>query len=356
MKKLLALLLALAMVFALAACGSGETVDTAPSETQPAETEPTETEPVVEYEFAQYTYVEDRGDFEVTWIFTVMGEVYSLEEINGMSGGDDIHGVTTYTDNGDGTITTGPWTDADSNKSDFFEPDGTCTWILGEDGKSFEPVNAGESSGSEGSVNPGQYTYVDGDTTWVIKIMGNGSCVIDETDTASGEVIKEHTTRESDQGNGWTDNGNGTFETNEWEPEEREDNKVALASPNGVTNWKVVDAENGLVEPTEKVEENTIAYGAYHYTDAEGNLYSVMIMGNGDCTIQPNDADGNIMMREEGGPVEYKAEGFEVNADGTFTTLAMVDQSDIPAFLEGDGTATWRITDAENMTVELVTE
>lgn len=356
MKKLLALLLVLSMVLALAACGGSSTPETqAPTETA-ATTEAEETVGVPE--FHQYVYVEDRGDFEVTWTFTQVANVYSLDEYNGMSGETTTHGIDEVTDNGDGTITTGAWSDSDSNKSEFFNPNGECTWIITGD-STFEPVNAGEVSSNEGSVNPGQYTFVDGETTWLVKIMGNGGCEIVETNTQTGDEIKTHTVRNYDgEEVAWKDNGNETFETNEWEPEEREDNKPELASPNGVINWKVVDAENNLVEPTEKVETSTIAYGAYHYTDYDGNLWAIMIMGNGDCTIQPNDADGNIIMREEGGPVEYKTNGFRINDDGTFTTFPMQDPTDIPEFLAGteEGMATWRIVNAENMLVDLVWE
>ncbi|MBQ8835370.1 MAG: hypothetical protein IJ001_10700 [Oscillospiraceae bacterium] len=196
MKKLFALLLALTMVFALVACGGNAAKETeAPTEA------PTEasTEEIAVPEFHQYTYIEDRGDFEVRWVLTIIGDVYSLDESNGLSGETVTHGIDEVTDNGDGTITTGPWSDADSNKSEFFAPNGICTWVItGED--TFEPVNAGESSGEdEGGIKPGKYAI--GDTGWYLMLKGNGQYGLQE-----GE-------NEALNGASWTDNGDGTVTT-----------------------------------------------------------------------------------------------------------------------------------------------
>lgn len=203
MKKLFALILALTLVLALAACTSNEPAETQPKETQPKETQPQETEPEEtqpEIEFAQYTYVEDRGDFKVTWVFTRINDAYSLDETNGMSGETVTHGISEITYNEDGTLTTGEWSDADSNKSEFFAPNGVCTWIIGEDGKTFKPVNEGEgSSSNEGSVNPGKYAI--GDTGWNLMLKGSGEFMLQDPDGNNYD------------GTEWTDNGDCTVTT-----------------------------------------------------------------------------------------------------------------------------------------------
>lgn len=306
----------------------------------------------------KYTYIESKGPGDFQWDVLLMGNGNCRIDETNPSGEVTEHVASGWTDNGDGTVTTGEWEDSSGNKSDFFKPNGEATWKINADG-TCEPVAEGEGGGAAASaVNPGKYTYVDGDTTWEVKVMGNGTCVVSELKTATGEVIKEHTTKGSADGAGWVDNGDGTFETDEWEPEEREDNKVSLASPNGVTTWKIVDAANSLIEPTEKKEESTVQYGRYIYNDAaSGEHWAVMIMGNGDCTLQPVDAEGNIIMNAEGRPDDHTTKGFKINDDGTFTTFAMEDTSNIPAFLTGeDGMATWKIVDAANMIVELVAE
>lgn len=305
----------------------------------------------------KYTYSENRGDFTIEWTIQLNGNgSFVLTEVHGLSGNVTEHTGAAWTDNGNGTVTTGEWDNHDVDKSEFFKPTGECTWIINEDG-TCEP---GEAPAAAAAVNPGKYTYVDGETTWEVKIMGNGTCVISEINTASGEVIKEHTTRGSAEGKGWVDNGDGTFETDEWEPEEREDNKVSLASPNGVTTWKIVDAENSLVEPSEKKEEeSSIEYGRYLYHDVERDEYwAIMIMGNGNCTIQAVDAQGELLKDENDQIMDYPAKGFRVNDDGTFTNFSMEDESKIPEFLSSgeNGMATWKIVDAENKIVEMVVE
>lgn len=349
MKKLLALFLALTLVLCLAACGGS--TEAAPETTQAPAEETTEAAGVPLF----YSYTEDRGDFKIEWSLLLNPDgTYIMSEVHGLSGETTNHTGKTWTDNGDGTITTGPW-DVAADVSDFMEKDGSCTWIV--DGVTATPVNADAGSDSESSVNPGQYTFADGETTWLVKIMGNGSCIIVETNTESGEELREHTVKLNEDGLGWIDNGDGTFETNEWEEAEQGDPMPRMAAPNGVVTWKVVDAENALVEPTEPAkEESAIAYGAYHYTDAEGNNWNILVMGNGNCAIQPADADGNGLVGEDGSQIEYMTNGFRVNDDGTFTTFPFQDTSEIPAFLADgeDGMATWRIVDAENMIVEKV--
>lgn len=352
MKKMLALFLALALILTLAACGA---------KAEPAPTEaPTEASTEAPTEAAAplfYKYSEDRGDFKIEWTLLLNPDgTYLMDEVHGLSGETTSHSGKSWTDNGDGTITTGPW-DVSADVSDFMEKDGSATWVI--DGINATPVNAGAAEENESSVNPGQYTFVDGETTWLLKIMGNGSCILVEVNTASGEELKEHTVVLNPAGQGWTDNGDGTFETGEWEEAEREDNKPRMSAPNGMVTWKVVDPENKLVEPTEAAKkENEIAYGAYHYTDSEGGSWNILVMGNGNCAIQPAGSEGNGLKDDGGNPVEYMTNGFRVNDDGTFTSFPFQDTSLIPAFLADgeDGMATWRIVDAENMIVEEVAQ
>lgn len=304
----------------------------------------------------KYTYIESKGPGDFQWDILLMGNGNCRIDETNPGGEVTEHIASGWTDNGDGTVTTGEWEDSDVNKSDFFKPNGEAVWKINADG-TCEPVAEGEGGGAASAINPGKYTYVDGDTTWEVKVMGNGTCVVSEMSTATGDVIKEHTTKGSADGAGWVDNGDGTFETDEWEPEEREDNKVSLASPNGVTTWKVVDAANSLIEPTEKKEAAaSVEYGRYLYHDESRDEYwAVMIMGNGDCTIQKVTADGELI-KIDGELLDYPSKGFRVNDDGTFTTFAMEDESNAPEFLSEGGMATWKVVDAANKVVEMVVE
>ena len=306
----------------------------------------------------KYTYIESKGPGDFQWDVLLMGNGNCRIDETNPGGEVTEHIASGWTDNGDGTVTTGEWENSDVNKSDFFKPNGEAIWKINADG-TCEPVAEGEGGGAAATsaVNAGKYTFVDGETTWEVKIMGNGNCVVSELNTASGEVIKEHTTRGSADAKGWVDNGDGTFETDEWEPEEREDNKPRLASPNGVVTWKVTG--DGTCEPTEKKEEaSAVAYGAYRYHDTARNEYwSVMIMGNGTCVIQVATEEGKPVIGDNG-PIEYKTKGFRVNDDGTFTNFAIEDGYEIPEFLSAgeSGMATWKIVDAANKVVEMVVE
>lgn len=305
----------------------------------------------------KYTYIESKGPGDFQWDILLMGNGNCRIDETNPSGEVTEHVASGWTDNGDGTVTTGEWENSDVNKSDFFKPNGEATWKINADG-TCEPVAEGEGGGAAATaVNAGKYIYVDGETTWEVKIMGNGNCVVSELNTATGEVIKEHTTRGSAEAKGWVDNGDGTFETDEWEPEEREDNKPKFASPNGVTNWKVTG--DGTCEPTEKKEEaSSVEYGRYLYHDTTRDEYwAVMIMGNGNCTIQKVDANGELIKINDE-IQDYPAKGFRVNDDGTFTNFSMEDESNIPEFLSAgeNGMATWKVIDAENKIVEMVVE
>ncbi len=139
MKKIFALLLALAMVFALVACGSqAEPSDVEPAET-PAEA-PTEAveepaAPAASVPAGTYMYYEDKGDMGATpWTVELREDgSCTITEANPHIG-DQTHDCV-WTDNGDGSFETGAWEgSADGPKSDFFAEDGSCTWTLSEDG------------------------------------------------------------------------------------------------------------------------------------------------------------------------------------------------------------------------------
>ena len=74
---------------------------------------------------------------------------------------------------GNGYFTTGAWEDAEAEKPAFCNEDGSATWRMNADG-SIEPVGEDQSVPG-GTVNPGKYTYQDGDTSWEIMLSGNGT-------------------------------------------------------------------------------------------------------------------------------------------------------------------------------------
>lgn len=202
MKKLIALLLVLTMALALVACGGNSTPETQ-APTEAAETTEAPTEEAAVPEFHQWTFEEDRGDLKVTWTLTVIGDsVFSLDEYNSMSGETTTHGLDECVIDLDaGTVDTGAWSDSDSNKSEFFAPNGACQWVITGEG-AFEPANLDEvsSSTNEGGVNPGK--YVIGDTGWNLMLKGSGEYALQEgesDDTLTGAQ--------------WTDNGDGTITT-----------------------------------------------------------------------------------------------------------------------------------------------
>ncbi|MGN0773851.1 MAG: hypothetical protein ACI4MP_08710 [Candidatus Ventricola sp.] len=74
---------------------------------------------------------------------------------------------------GNGYFTTGAWEDAEAEKPAFCNPDGSANWKMNEDG-TIEP--AGEDMSQPGAaINPGKYSYIDGENTWEVMIAGNGT-------------------------------------------------------------------------------------------------------------------------------------------------------------------------------------
>lgn len=375
MKKVLAIALALAMVVALAACGNKTTTDAdnlaveQPPVGQNAESTTNEDSTAVPenaenadnadgaddsgvsagVEPGKYIYQEN--DF-ITW------EVLLMENgsctLNEIMRDEPTEYVTEgWTDLGNGYFQTGAWEDSSAEKSDFFAPNGINTWKVTGDG-TCEPADESEVNSSDSNaVAPGKYLYTTDEYVWEIMIMGNGNCRVDQyaadtynTGSDAVEALKSHTTTD-----GWTDNGDGTFDTGAWEEAEQGDGYPSdLTAPNGITTWKVTG--DGLCEPTEKVEAVEVSYGKYTYKDEDsGETWAVLIMGNGNCSMQLLDDQGEVVE-------EHVCKGFRINDDGTFTNYTWDDEQEgydaekIPAFCTGQyGMCTWKIVDAENFIV-----
>ena len=288
----------------------------------------------------KYTYEEDRGDFKIVWEVMLMGNgSFKISETHGLSGLVTEHTGAAWTDNGDGTATTGEWDNKEVDKSEFFKPTGECTWIINADG-TCAPADAGEAGGETTGteVNPGKYTYIEskgpGDFKWEVLLMGNGNCRIDET-KPSGEVT-EH------EAAGWVDNGDGTVTTGEWT--NKEVDKSDFFKPTGEATWKInADGtcepvvEEGGEEPAEG--EATVNPGKYVYVESKGPgdfKWEVLLMGNGNCRIDETMPSGEV--------VEHTANGWTDNGDGTATTGAWEDASANKSdFFADDGTCTWKI-------------
>ena len=282
-----------------------------------------------------YVYEENRGDFIVTWTVTLKPDgSFAIDELHGLSGQTVNHSGREWTDNGDGTITTGEWDNKEVDKSEFFAPNGVCTWTLGEDG-TIAPVveDNGEEEVNANAINPGKYTYVEtkgpGDFTWEILLMGNGGCRIDETNP-SGEVTEHETA-------GWVDNGDGTVTTGEWT--NKEVDKSDFFAPTGECTWKI--NADGTCEPVAPAEEATaeVNPGKYTYIETKGPgdfTWEVLLMGNGNCRIDEISPSGEV--------TEHEAAGWTDNGDGTVTTGEWtnkeVDKSD---FFAPTGECTWKI-------------
>lgn len=416
-----------------------------------------------------YVYEEDKGDFIVKWTLTLNKDfTYALVEYHGMSGNETLHTGSEYTDDGESLVQCGPW-DAKDNVSDFMAPNGACDWIVSADGTMvpaheaeaaetaalqpgkytfndetpmgtsvfevlimgngncridvtahdetvshevegftdlgngyfetgalaegqpgfeppffapngacvwhivdaenslIEPSTMEEAKGAGGeakaSVNPGKYLYVDeaNGFTWEVLIMGNGGCRVDQYETAAykgdGEsgLVKSHECRAyENEEYCWVDNGDGSFETGEWQPEERDDAHPhdKFTSPNGVTNWKVVG--DGQVEPTEK-KQDFAYYGALSfksYSEETGENWKIMIMGNGNCVIQTWDEEGH---RKD----EWVPRGFRTEGDDQFIIFPFEDESNLPPFMESNTMTLWHVTgekDGNDWIVEYVGE
>ncbi len=259
MKKLFALLLALALVAALTGCGGSsapadeaaeadapETAEAA-GPTEESEPEPTE-EPEATVEAGTYMYYEDKGDFGVIPWTIVLNEdgTATVTEANSFIG-DQVHNCESWSDNYDGTFTTGAWDEVGGPMSEFFAEDGSATWEIPEDGIC-QPVGGTPSadaslveaaassdladltgdgppedgpegeeapeSDSEGAVTAGVYTYEEdkgdfGVIPWTIALNEDGTATVTEANSFIGDQVHNCES--------WSDNGDGTFTTGAWD-------------------------------------------------------------------------------------------------------------------------------------------
>lgn len=97
---------------------------------------------------------------------------------NGQQNIGTTHVAAGWSDLGNGYFSTGEWAEVTDAMPAFCAADGSATWKMNEDG-SIEP--AGEDMSVTGAtVNPGKYSYVDGDVTWEVMIAGNGNTQLTE--------------------------------------------------------------------------------------------------------------------------------------------------------------------------------
>ena len=281
----------------------------------------------------KYSYEENRGDFKVTWTIYLNGNgSCKIEETHGLSGETKTYETEGWKDNGNGTVTTEAWT-TEGDKSEFFAPNGVCTWKINEDG-TCEPAAEGEKEASTG-VKPGKYVYEEdrGDfkVTWEVLLMGNGGCRLDETHGLSGEK-KSHETE------GWKDNGDGTVTTEGWLEQA---DKSEFFAPNGVCTWKI--NADGTCEPVKEEKKEASAGsvnpGKYVYEEDRGDFkvtWEVLLMGNGGCRLDETHG-------LSGEKTAHEAEGWKDNGDGTVTTGAWKENGNKSEFFSEDGSCTWKI-------------
>lgn len=198
--RYLAFILSLCMIFSLCACGS----EPASSAQQPASTPeaaPEETPEAVDEGIAgtyHFEYVDEYGDtsrfsikLRADGTFTVMTSVGPL--------GDNICSGSRWTDNGDGTFTTG----ASDNvlELDFIAEDGTIVWTILDNEGNVSPVGYTEPTEfkekpveeEEAVVIGGVYTYLESglapfDTLWSLYLYEDGSYVLVEENERAGRV------------------------------------------------------------------------------------------------------------------------------------------------------------------------
>lgn len=246
MKKILALILALTMVFALAACGQAETSSTeAPETTEPAAPETSEA-PAADYSklAGTYHYYEDKGDMGVMpWTIELGADGSCVLTEHNSFIGDQVKVCAGWTDNGDGTFTSGAWESTDGPKPDFIAEDGAITWEIVGDGIC-QPVNgtpsADPSLASTGIA--GTYNYYEdkgdmGIMAWTIELNQDGTCVVTEHNTFIGDQVKVC--------DGWKDNGDGSFTTGAWESTDGP--KPDFIEEDGSCTWTIV--EDGICQP-----------------------------------------------------------------------------------------------------------
>ena len=212
MKKLIALLLALAMCLSLAACG-GNTAsgDAAPTEeAAPAEDAPAEVAAPADSVAGEYTYTESLPFGQVPWILTLAEDsTYSLTVTK--PNGAEFTYTGTYTADGNAVTTGTPAEDTTSIEADFFSDDFSCDWNLNGDG-TMVPANEGQGGGMpdldemdfgdislQGNVEPAEavgntYIYEETNeefgftTKWELTFTSESECTLFEPNDMMGDT------------------------------------------------------------------------------------------------------------------------------------------------------------------------
>ena len=212
MKKLIALLLALAMCLSLAACG-GNTAsgDAAPTEeAAPAEDAPAEVAAPADSVAGEYTYTESLPFGQVPWILTLAEDsTYSLTVPT--PNGAEFTYTGTYTADGNAVTTGTPAEDTTSIEADFFSDDFSCDWNLNGDG-TMVPANEGQGGGMpdldemdfgdislQGNVEPAEavgntYIYEETNeefgftTKWELTFTSESECTLFEPNDMMGDT------------------------------------------------------------------------------------------------------------------------------------------------------------------------
>ena len=371
MKKILALALALAMVFTLAACGNDPapsdsvdepTTDEVVSTPETPETPDEPEEPAVDYSklAGTYNYYEDKGSMGVMpWTIELGADGSCTVTEHNSHIGDQVKVCDGWVDNGDGTFTTGAWESVDGPAPDFIDEVGRITWEIAGEGIC-QPVN-GAPSADPSLANEsiaGTYKYYEdkgsmGVMPWTIELGKDGSCTVTEHNSHIGDQV--HVAAE------WKDNGNGTFFTGAWDSTDGP--APDFIAEDGSVTWEIVgdgicQPVNGTPSADPSLVENTdapsapegdgpeggslpVKAGTYTYEEDKGTMgiipWVVVINEDGTATV----TEHNPHMGEK----HHVCSGWTENDDGSFTTGAW-DNADGPKsdFFAEDGTCSWRIT------------
>ncbi len=349
--KLFAFILALCMIFALASCGASEAPAEEPAE-QPAEDsaeEPAAEEPAgIGAGTYHFEYLDEYGDTSRFSIklredgtFTVMTSVGAL--------GDNVCSGAGWTDNGDGTFTTGQ-TDIVLDL-DFVGEDGVITWSLLDGDGTVIPIGYTEPTEflekpaeDDNGVSSGIYTYKENngfmDIEWVLLLRTDGIYELTENDrdtyvgpyTIEGtQVICGAMTDLKPQLFDWCDPEGFTVTTGattfvpDYDGRTLEDEEPAAAIPQGYI----------------------VATGCYVYTENNGFMditWEMLLLSDGTYALTENDRDTYV------GP--YTIEGTQVIC-GAMTDLKpqLFDWCDPEGFTITTGATTF-VPDYDGRTLE----
>jgi predicted small lipoprotein YifL len=201
LKKLLTLLLCLALLFSLAACGSktDDVEEETPEDVQEEPTEePEEEEPAAEG--TEYTYSETNSSgLDINWTLTLLDDgTYILSEVNSFIGSASYHG-TAYTQDGD-TVVCDKMVDGEAPGSyDWADPAGFTVTLSGSE---FTP-STGEAAPADDAAS-NTYTYSETNSSglhidWTLELLDDGTYVLSEVNDFIGTA--------SYHGTGYTQTG-----------------------------------------------------------------------------------------------------------------------------------------------------